>query len=264
MPGEPPTEPIVSSPPPPPATPPLPAPLSTNPGPVPPVSAAPGPFAGLRYRFTTGLRPGEIAHIRDDAGQAVLSYRAFASVIGIVAAFVAGIVFVAGLAATAFLYAEKSPLRALLALVLTLAFSFLISRLVPRINVTLYDDGSPALTISQRSQGTWIIATPNGTTLATVRKSPFSFLGRTRWTITHEGRILAEAIEESLPRAILRKLYGKFSRRYETNLRLYLPGIEMGRIVRRGEEVDALELVGDALDRRVAVGLAAVVLGREP
>jgi len=194
----------------------------------------------------------------------VLSYRAFASVIGVVAAFVSGIVLVAGLAATLFLFIGHSPLRALLALVLTLLFSFVISRLVPRTNVTLYDDGSPALTISQRSQGSWIIATPNGTTLAQVRKSPFSFLGRTRWTITHEGRILAEAIEESFGRAVLRKLYGKFSRRYESNLLIRLPGVDMGRIIRRGKEVDVLELVGDGLDRRVAVGLATVVLGREP
>jgi len=248
---------------PPPSTPPAPPAPPTPPPASPPVVAA-GPFAGLRYRFTTGLRPGETAHIRDDANHAVLSYRAFASVIGVVAAFVAGIVFVAGIAATALLYAQKSPARSLLALVLTLAFSFLISRLVPRTNVTLYDDGSPALTISQRSQGSWAISTPNGTVLGQIRKSPFSFLGRTRWTITHEGRILAEALEESFGRAILRKLYGKFSRRYESNLLIRLPGIEMGRIIRRGPDVDVLELVGDGLDRRIGVGLATVVLGREP
>ena len=192
----------------------------------------------------------------------LLSYRAFASVIGVVATLVAGIVFVAGIAATLFLINEKSPLRALIALVLTLAFTFVITRLVPRINVTLFDDGNPALTISQRAAATYIVAAPNGTTLARIRKSPFSFLGRTRWTITNEGRVLAEAIEESFGRALLRKLYGKFSRRFESNLFIRLPGIEMGRIVRR--EADELELFGDALDRRVAVALATVVFGREP
>lgn len=170
--------------------------------------------------------------------------------------------FVAGLAATAFLISQSSPLRALLALALTLLFTFVITRLVPRISVTLYDDGSPALTISQRANATYLVATPNGSILGRIRKSPFSFLGRTRWTISHDGRVLAEAIEESFGRAILRKLYGKFSRRFESNLLLRLPGIEMGQIVRR--EDDLLELTGDALDRRLAVALATVVFGREP
>jgi hypothetical protein len=186
-------------------------------------------------------------------------------VIGIIAALVAGIVFVAGVAATLFLIAEHSPFRALIAVALTIAFSVVITRLVPRTNVTLYDDGTPALTISQRAAATYVVAAPNGTILGQLRKSPFSFLGRTRWTVTHQGRVLAEAIEESFGRAMLRKLYGKFSRRFETNLLVRLPGIDMGRIVRRdGNDVDVLELTGDALDRRVAVALATVVFGREP
>jgi len=221
-----------------------------------------GPFSGLRYHFTTGLRNGETAHIRDEGGKLVLSYRAFASVVGVIASLVAGIVLVAGIAGTWFLIEEKSPLRAMVALALTFAFAFLITRLVPRTNVTLYDDGTPALTISQRAPATYVVAAPNGTILGQLRKSGFSFLGRTRWTITHQGRILAEAIEESFGRAMLRKLYGKFSRRFETNFFIRLPGIDMGRILRRPEDV--LELTGDALDRRVAVALATVVLGREP
>lgn len=192
----------------------------------------------------------------------LLSYRAFASVIGIIATLVAAIVFVAGLAGTVFLFNEGSPLRALFALALTLVFSIVITRLVPRVTVTLYDDGTPALTIAQRASATYVVAAPNGTILGQLRKSPFSFIGRTRWTITHDGRVLAEAIEESFGRAILRKLYGKFSRRFESNLFLRLPGIEMGRIVRR--EGDELELTGVAFDRRLAVALATVVFGREP
>jgi len=151
--------------------------------------------------------------------------------------------------------------------VLTFVFAFLITRLVPRTSVTLFDNGAPALTISQRAAATYVVAAPNGTILGQLRKSPFSFLGRTRWAITHNGRILAEAIEESFGRAVLRKLYGKFSRRFEANLFIRLPGIEMGRILRRtnGTGVaDVLELTGDALDRRVAVALATVVFGREP
>jgi len=226
-----------------------------------------GPFSQTRYRFTPGLRSGETAHIRDDGGKVLLSYRSFASVIGVIATLITGVVLIAGIAGTLFLIHEKSPLRAIVALALTLAFALLIRYLVPRTNTTLFDDGTPALIITQRAAATYVVSAPNGTILGQLRKSPFSFLGRTRWTVTHNGRVLAEAIDESFGRAILRKLYGKFSRRFETNLFIRLPGIEMGKIIRRTNgtgEADVLELTGDALDRRVAVALATVVFGREP
>ena len=210
-----------------------------------------------------------MAHIRGEGEKVLLSYRAFASAVGIVAALVSGIVLVAGLAATAFLI-KDSPLRAAAALVLTLFFAFVISLLVPRINVTLYDDGTPALTISQRAvfpSSSYAVAAPNGAVLAVLRKSPFSRLGRNRWSITQDGRYLGQAVEESFGRAILRKFLGKFSRRFETNMRIEHGGVDAGWIVRRATEnarLDTLELRGDALDRRVAVALATVVLGREP
>lgn len=241
--------------------------LDTNPAYVPP---APGPFAQTRYRFTTGLRAGEVANIRGDQGQILLSYRSFASVIGIVAALVSAIVSLAGLAAVLFLLAEGSPVRAIAALGLTLIFAFVIAMLVPNVNVTLYDEHHPALTISQRAThpGTsYVVATPNGATLAELRKSALSRLGRHRWTILQDGRQLAEAREESWSRAMLRKLLGKFNRRYETNFVIEYGGIEAGKILRRPDEqgaMDVLELTNDALDRRVAVALATLVLGREP
>jgi hypothetical protein len=215
----------------------------------------------------SGLRSGETAHIRDDAGKVLLSYRSFASVIGVIATLITGIVLMAGIAGMLFLIHEKSPLRAIIALVLTVSFALLITHLVPRTNTTLFDDGTAALTIAQRAAATYLVSAPNGTLLGQLRKSPFSFLGRTRWSVTQNGRVLAEAIEESFGRALLRKLYGKFSRRFETDLLIRLPGIEMGKIIRRTNgtgEADVLELTGDALDRRMAVALATVVLGREP
>ncbi|HEV7765705.1 MAG TPA: hypothetical protein VGQ76_11935 [Thermoanaerobaculia bacterium] len=229
-----------------------------------------GPFAQTRYRFTTGLRAGEVANIRGEEGQVLLSYRSFASVVGVIAALVSGIVTVAGIAAVLFLFAENSPTRAVVALVLTLVFAFVIALLVPRINVTLYDEHHPALTISQRSLHpglSYVIAAPNGTNLGELRKGAFSRLGRHRWSIVQDGRVLAEATEESWSRAMLRKLLGKFSRRFETNFRITYGGLEAGRILRRPDEqgvMDVLELTNDALDRRVAVALAVVILGREP
>jgi hypothetical protein len=225
----------------------------------------------MRYRFDTGLRAGETAHIRTDSDQVLLSYRSFASAIGIIAALVSGIVFVAGLAAVLLLWVEDAPLRALIALVLTVSFTLLIVMLTPRVNVTLYDDGTPALTISQRSvfpSAAYIVAAPNGTLLAQLRKSFLSRLGRNRWSILHEGRVLAEAAEESFGRALRRKLLGKFNRRFEANVVIETRDrVDAGRIVRRPDEngrYDLLELAGDTIDRRVAVALATLVLGREP
>jgi len=211
-----------------------------------------------------------VANIRGDEGQVLLSYRSFASVVGIVAALVSSIVTLAGLAAVLFLVAENSPTRAFVVLLLTLIFAFFIALLVPRITVTLYDEHHPALTISQRSAHpgvSYVVAAPNGATLAELRKTPFSRLGRHRWRIVQDGRQLAEAVEESWGRAIVRKALGKFNRRFETNLRIEYGGLDAGRIIRRPDEhghVDVLELTSDALDRRVAVALAVLVLGREP
>ncbi len=200
----------------------------------------------------------------------LLTYRSFASVVPIVAALVCGLVLLAGIAGALFLIEKDSFVMAVVALVLTIAFASFIGLLVPRTNVTLYDDGNPALTISQKSvfpSATFLVATPNGATLATLHKSLLARLGRNRWTITQEGRFLGDAIEESFGGALMRKALGKFSRRFETNVHIQHGGIDVGTIVRRpdGERpVDVLELISDGMDRRVAVALATLILGREP
>jgi len=229
-----------------------------------------GPFSATRYRFTTGLRSGEVANIRGEDGQVLLSYRSFASVVGTVAALVSAIIALAGLAAVLFLMQEELPGRAFVVLALTLTFSLVIALLVPRIDVTLYDEHHPALTLTQLStfpSVSYSVSAPNGTTLAELRRAPFSRLGRHRWSVMQEGRQLAEASEESWSRAMVRKALGKFDRRFETNVRIEYGGIEAGKIIRRPDAqgaVDVLDLTTDALDRRIAVALATVILGREP
>ena len=208
--------------------------------------------------------------MRDADDKVVLTYRSFASVVGIVAGMVCGLVLLAGVAGALFLLEKGSTVLAGAALLLTIAFAFFIAILVPRTNVTLFDDGRPALSISQRSvfpTATFIVATPNGVTLAVLHKSFLSRLGRNRWTITQEDRFLADAMEQSFGGAIMRKLLGKFSRRFETDVAIQHGGIPVGTIVRRPEgdrAVDVLELSSDALDRRIAVALATLILGREP
>ena len=227
-------------------------------------------FSSNWYRFTTGLRPGEVAPVYGPNEQVLLTYRSFASVAGVVAALVSAIVGVAGLAAMLFLLAERSPVRAAVALALTVAFTILISLLAPRANVTLYEEGQPALTLSQRAtfpSAVFLVAAPNGAELAELRKSALSRLGRNRWTIRQSGRFAGDAVEDSFPGAIVRKFFGKFSRRFETNVLVRHGGMETARIHRRPDaagKLDVLLILNDALDRRVVVALATLILGREP
>ncbi|HKO55365.1 MAG TPA: hypothetical protein VJ276_05765, partial [Thermoanaerobaculia bacterium] len=215
-----------------------------------------------------GMPAGETARVRDDDGAVVLTYRSFASVVGIVAALVAGVVIVAGIAGTLFLVAEGRPVAAIAAFALSIFFTGLVAMLVPSTSVTLYDGSHPALTLSQRSRFSFpsaihAVATPEGRTLAYIRKSAFSRLGRNRWTVISpaDGREVGHAVEESFGGAIVRKVLGKFDRRFQTNLRVAWDGQPAGWIHRRAG--DMLEVSG-AIDRRVAVALATLVLGSEP
>jgi hypothetical protein len=264
---EPPTEPLV------PIGDPLPDPLPESlpdsPPPPDPAPAAPNPFSRNRYHFTTGLPAGETARVRDDDGAVLLTYRSFASVVGIVAALVAGVVIVAGVAGTLFLVAEGRPIAAVIAFVLSILFTGLVVMLVPPTSFTLYDGSHPALTISQRSRfsfpaAIYAVCTPDGRPLALIRKSALSRLGRNRWTIInpHDGRELGFAVEDSFSGALLRKVLGKFSRNFQTNLRVEYEGQDAGWIHRRS--TDKLDLGATAIDRRVAVGLATLILGAEP
>lgn len=257
---EPPTEPL-----------PPPTPIAAPP-PPPAAAAAAAPqiaFAHTEYRFETGLRSGEVAHVRSATGETLLTYRSFAGVIGVIAALVSGIVAVAGLASVVFLVAEGALVRAVISLALTILFTLVIAWLAPRTNVTLYDEAQPALTISQRAlfPATYIVAAPNGARLADVRKGALSRMGRNRWRIFHDGRFVGEAVEASFFGALLRKVFGKFSRAFETNIVITHGGVETARILRRPDahgRIDTLEILSDALDRRVVVAVATLILGREP
>ncbi|HVE70702.1 MAG TPA: hypothetical protein VNI54_04980 [Thermoanaerobaculia bacterium] len=240
-------------------------PVYNPPSPRRTIESAMGAFASPVFHFTSGLHAGETAHVRNANGDVLLTYRAFASIVGVIAAFMAGIVALAGVAATLLLVYEQSFVRALIALALTSAFSIVIALLAPRTNVTLYQESTPALTIAQRAifpSAVYAVSAPNGAELAELRKSFVSCLGRNRWRIHQGGRLVGEAHESSFFGAMLRKLLGKFSRSFETDVEVTSGGLPVARILRR--EGDALEVTNDAIDRRVLVALATLVLGREP
>ncbi len=269
-PDEPSTEPLTE---------PLPDPLPEG-GSSPPPKAKPeteaqrDPFAATRFRFMTGLPAGETVRVRDDEGNIVLTYRSFASVVGIVAALTAAIVLIAGFAATMFLFAEHRLGAGLISILLSISFALLIAMLVPPTSVTLYDGPNAALSIAQDSRAafpliSFAILTTDGVRIARVRRSFLSRLWRNRWQIFDaRGRAIAEAVEESAGRALVRKFAAKFSRRYDADVLLQMGPIEAGKIVRREEQtgdVDVLDLPpASPIDRRVAVALSALILGSEP
>ena len=221
------------------------------------------------------MRWGETVNVRNGDGQVVLTYRSFASVVSIVAALVAGIVIVAGVAAALFLIAEKRPGAAGASIILSLGFSAIIAALVPRTRVTLYDGNKPALLIAQVSkaalpQTTYAVSTPEGETIALLKRTILSRLGRNKWSIdspADQGGS-ALAMEESFWRAIVRKVAGKFDRTSEANIRIFHQGVASGVIVRRPDPTgdhDYLDLTSSGtLDHRVAVALATLVFGAEP
>ena len=136
----------------------------------------------------TGIAAGETVRIRDDEGNVLFTYRSFASVIGIVAALVASIVVMAGIAATLFLCdgaqrrdgnrgaGAERLLRARDRDARAADQRDAVQRLLP------------ALTIAQKSRSnvpsvTFTVVTPDGAAVGTFRKSIFSRLGRNRWRI---------------------------------------------------------------------------------
>ena len=183
------------------------------------------------------------------------------------------IVAVTGMAAVLFLLFDGRPFPATMAFLLSAAFTVVIAMLVPTTHVTLYEGSHPVLHIAQESNVsfpivTYAIGTQDQRIIGRLRKSVWSRLGRNRWDILNDrdDRPIGYAAEESLSRAMVRKVAGKFNPRYETNIRINYLGKGTGWIVRRPDsngEVDVLDIAGD-IDRRVAVALATLVLGSEP
>ncbi|HEV2722708.1 MAG TPA: hypothetical protein VG323_21975 [Thermoanaerobaculia bacterium] len=214
-------------------------------------------------------------NVRDDAGNVVLYYRSFAAVTSVVAAVMAAIVIVSGVAAAIFLYTEERTVPAGIALLLAAAFSVMIAMLVPPTNATLYNGAQPVITIAQQSSisipvVTFLVATADGEPLARLRKSVFARLGRNRWQIlpVNDDPPVGQAAEESLTRAMLRKMFGKFSAHYQSNVVIRYFERAAATILRRPDasgQVDVLDIDPDSpLDRRVAVAVATLILGSEP
>lgn len=224
----------------------------------------------------TGVPAGETAYIRGEDGNALLSYRSFASAVGIIAALLSAVVLAAGVMGMLFLLImEQRPLPAIAALMLSAVFAALIVMLIPATNVTISDAGAPVITVVQQPglsfpSVTYVVSTPESNPVARITSSFLSRLGRNRWSLDSADDFLArgEAVEESFGRALVRKAFGTFAPAYQSNIRITWMGEEAGWIIRRpgaDGHADVLDLnPATTLDRRVAVALAVLVLGSEP
>src|SRR5258708_6046232 len=138
----------------------------------------------------SGVRAGEVVTIRSEAGEPLLTYRSFASIVGIVALTVSVIVAVTGIGAVLFLLLDGRPFPAVMAFLLSAAFTVVIAMLVPTTHVTLYVASHPVLHIAQQSNVslpivTYTVGTEDQKTIGRLRKSVSSRLGRTRCDILH-------------------------------------------------------------------------------
>ena len=237
------------------------------------ISRPPDSFIRSRFHFAAGIGPTETAQITDDEGRVLFTYRGFASVLGIVAGLIAAIVLIAGIAAAFFLLLERNGATAVGALVLSLFFALIVVMLIPPTNVTLLTAGASVLKIVQVSRSSapaarGAIVSPEGRRLATLQKSILSRAGTNRWIINDErGRRIGYAADESLRRAYLRKIAGKFDRDYEANVHIVIGKNRIATIHRRPDTdgfTDVLEMLGDGIDPRVVVAIATLILGSEP
>ena len=260
---DPPTEPM-------PDVPPLPRVARRHP--LPRRQSLSGALDRSRFQFMSGIPAGETAYIRGDDGNALLSYRSFASIVGVIAALMSSVVLVAGVAGVIFLCIEGRPLPAIAALMLSAAFSAMIVILIPATHVTIFEGASPAITIAQQSSVsfpsvTYAIGTGDGKPVARIAKSFFSRFGRNRWEILDSNDFLArgEAVEESLGARARPQTLRQVRAGVPVEHPHHWNGEDAGWIIRRpgaDGHADVLELnPATTLDRRVAVALAVLVLG---
>ena len=105
-----------------------------------------------------------------------------------------------------------------------------------------------------------------GVPLAHFRKNSWTSLGRRRWWIvTPASMVIGWAEEDSLPRALARKVAGHAVRALRSNYRFVVEGQFVGRLERRNEE-NVVDLAPDAsrrFDRRIALPLSVLIVAVE-
>lgn len=207
--------------------------------------------------------------VRSPEGDALLSYRAFGGVIGVIATFTATLVFLSASAAAVFLSLQMRLAAAAAALVLGITFAVLINSLVPSMQVRLIDPHGRIVVMLERMRrglrpaASWIITGEAGEPLATASPNALAPYLHEAWKLRLANGSTAVASDPSILRALVRKFLASFDRSFETDLRVELGSEVQGWIRRRTADGSGghLEVVPTAaIDSRVVLGLAAIVL----
>jgi hypothetical protein len=204
-------------------------------------------------------------------GSIACTWRNYAGVSGAVASVAKSLIVLSGIAVAVLLASEQAWVGAVAAIVLSLAFAFLVAILAPKIVVTMFgSDAAALLSIRQltRVPGSWLILTPTGERLAIVRRPRFHRARRERWFITDlGGRTVALFRDRSLARTLLRVLTIGIVAPARRELELVASGVSTGQLTSHGGGTDAtrrLDLVRHPVDARITIAAAALILTGEP
>jgi len=232
-----------------------------------------------RSRFWIDLRMPRagVSSVQDDDRRPLFYFKRPINLVGIVATLVGGFIVISGIAAVAFLLADSRFFSALLAMALTVGFSWIIVMLIPRKAIVIFNDEalqSPSIVLFQESRFAFPVVRfsvrgQDGKPFAFFQKNAFrNLLKRTWWMYdSASADPVGYAVEDSLLRATLRKIGARvFGLR--TNFRLIYQGSRVG-VLNRGEIREdryALDLSEDpdfTFDRRTALAFAVMIDGVE-
>ncbi|MGH9457436.1 MAG: FHA domain-containing protein [Thermoanaerobaculia bacterium] len=251
-------------------------PATTNPYPL---AAADGQQAeasavdpgGAPVRYVIALGDGtRPPAVRNGEDKPVLFFDPPPRLVGWIGGVVATMVAATGLTATIVLGLQGRLAPAALAVALTIAFVLLILFLIPPKEIFFCRDAELRevdLIVRQDNRipvrTTEYVTTDSlGRLLAVFRKNRWSNVGRRRWWIVNaQSMIVGWAEEDSLGRALARKVAGHAVRALRSNYRFVFEGKFAGRMERReGEHV--LEL-HEPFDKRIAIPLSVLIVATE-
>lgn len=225
-------------------------------------------------RFRIELDPVGPQTVKNGSDDPVLYFELPPRLVGWVGRLVAGMVAATGITASAILASQGRLAPLGTALLLTTVFVALIIFLIPPNEIYLCRDPKLMqvdLVVRQRRRlpiaaSEYETADERGVPLAWFRRKRWWMFGRRRWWIVRpDAMVIGWAEEDSLPRAIARKVAGHAVRALRSNYRFVLDGKFVGRLERQNAE-SVVDLAADAdqrFDRRIAVPLSVLILAIE-
>lgn len=238
-------------------------------------SAAADDSSSGDQRYVIELRdPNELSSVRNGQRKPIWFFHRPPRLIAWVGGLMASMVGATGLTAVVVLAVQRRPGPVLLAAALTIAFVAFILYLIPRNDVIFFRDEQMRevdLVLRQEHRlplpaSRYCATDANGGELARFRRDRISSIGRRRWWILNRDELaIGWAEEDSLPRAMARKVAGNAVRALRSNYRFVFEGSLAGSINRRGSEavVDLHKDQAHRLDRRIAIPLSVLILSVE-